>query len=1179
MRKPITAAILAAFVGAAGVAGLPFHAVHAAAAPAADPEANMLFLGRPFDTQRDTMRVAGPFSIQAPAGESLQLIQFNGPVQQKWLDELTARGIKPLQYIASNGYIVWADAAGRTELDNLRNRAEWLQFSSPFHGYLKVEPRLAARVEAGGSDEVDITVQMYRHDGASETQKFIAERALLSPKSRAPVGSGTIDLNWHPVLAFENLKLRVRLSDVAAIAERADVVAVLPQAEVHLFDEKQSVILAGQIPPPAPAPATNYIGWLTARGFSTDQAQYAIVNVSDTAVHEGGTGVTVVNTADQMLHVGGSAAGASRVAFFNNCSSRATNTVGGADGHGTHNAGIVAGYDVTAGAPNRDADGYQLGMGVNPFGRVGSTAIIGNGYNITACGDTQTGVIKSVYANGARISSNSWGTRPSPSVYDEFDQSYDIGTRDADLTAAGNQELIHVFAAGNDGPLASTVASPAAGKNVITVGASEGVRPGWTDGCTTGPAQADNAMDMAGFSGRGPAPGQRAKPEVVAPGSHIQARASVYSGYGATGICDGYYPPGQTLFGSSSGTSHAAPGVAGVASLAYWWIEHGGAGTAAGTIDEIGGSRVPSPALMKSWLIGHPTYLTGTAANDRLPSYGQGYGMPNLSLMFDTTRKVLVDQSTTLNNAAEFYEVTVVVSDTTKPVRVAMAYTDAPGVLNSTEPQVNNLDLRVVNGANTYLGNVFTNQWSTTGGTADTKNNYEAVFLPAGTSGNVTIRVTGTAINGDGVPNSGDETDQDFALTCYNCERAPSFALSTPPPNPRVCVGTNLSVPVDVGQITGFTTPVNLSVSAVPPSSSAAIAPTTVTPPGTATLSLTNTAAVPGGSHTTTVTGVAGAITKTLDLKIFADTVVPAGPVPIAPANGAIDQSFSPVLSWNPVAQAATYTVVVSSSPDFSTVLATTTTEQTSWRVPTALAGGQRFYWRVVASNSCGTGGTVTPTDRVFANGFETVAASTANTFVTQPVPGECVAGSTPTTVFSDDMEASDNGWTHSAITGTDSWSRTAANAHGGTSAWQANNFAALNDQVLVSPAISIPAGLSHLTLSFWNRQSIERTASGCLDAAILERSTDNGSSWTQVTTGLQTDPYDSIVLDVLGNPLVDQPAWCTRDGSYLNSVVDVQSLAGQSVKFRFRFAHDYFSAEDNPGWAIDDVRVKGCTP
>jgi subtilisin-like proprotein convertase family protein len=97
-----------------------------------------------------------------------------------------------------------------------------------------------------------------------------------------------------------------------------------------------------------------------------------------------------------------------------------------------------------------------------------------------------------------------------------------------------------------------------------------------------------------------------------------------------------------------------------------------------------------------------------------------------------------------------------------------MVYTDAPGALG-TSPQVNDLNLQAVVGSSTYNGNVFSGQYSVTGGAPDPSNNYESVFLPAGTSGAITATVTGFNIAGDGVPGTGDATDQDFAFVCYNC--------------------------------------------------------------------------------------------------------------------------------------------------------------------------------------------------------------------------------------------------------------------------------------------------------------------------------------------------------------------------------------------------------------------------
>ena len=74
------------------------------------------------------------------------------------------------------------------------------------------------------------------------------------------------------------------------------------------------------------------------------------------------------------------------------------------------------------------------------------------------------------------------------------------------------------------------------------------------------------------------------------------------------------------------------------------------------------------------------------------------------------------------------------VSDSTKPFRVTLAWIDPPGP-TSGNAFVNNLDLEVTVGGNTYLGNVFTGAFSSTGGTADIRDNLESVFIPAGVTG------------------------------------------------------------------------------------------------------------------------------------------------------------------------------------------------------------------------------------------------------------------------------------------------------------------------------------------------------------------------------------------------------------------------------------------------------------
>jgi len=99
-----------------------------------------------------------------------------------------------------------------------------------------------------------------------------------------------------------------------------------------------------------------------------------------------------------------------------------------------------------------------------------------------------------------------------------------------------------------------------------------------------------------------------------------------------------------------------------------------------------------------------------------------------------------------------------------------LVWTDAPGPgLGDTTPaRVNVLVLSVSVNGQTYYGNNFgLDGLSIPGGSPDMMNNTEGVFLRNLNSDIVTITVTAGNIAGDGVPNLGDDTDQDFALAVY----------------------------------------------------------------------------------------------------------------------------------------------------------------------------------------------------------------------------------------------------------------------------------------------------------------------------------------------------------------------------------------------------------------------------
>jgi hypothetical protein len=503
------------------------------------------------------------------------------------------------------------------------------------------------------------------------------------------------------------------------------------------------------------------------------------------------------------------------------------------------------------------------------------------------------------YGQGARISSNSWGFQtqsggPVPR-YTTDAQSYDAVVRDAQSGTTGNQQLTIVFAAGNDGSGANTVSAPATAKNVITVGAGENVRQTGTDGCGVANSGADSANDIIGFSSRGPVNSTggdgRIKPDIIAPGTHIEAGIP-QSNYDGSSVCNQFFPAGQTLYGWSSGTSHSCPAVAGGAALVYQNFLNNSL-------------AAPSPAMVKAFLMNSAAYMSGTGAGGNLPSNSQGMGRMDLGRAFDGTARLLTDQTQVLSATGQTYQVTGSVVDTSKPFRVSLAWTDAPGATTGG-PWVNNLDLEVTVGGTTYKGNVFSGANSASGGTADSKNNTESVFLPAGTSGTFTITVKATNIAGDGVPGNGDTTDQDFALVAYNA----NGSVST---NPTIGVSpSSLSFTATAGG----SNPANQTISitntgggtlnwtASDNATWLTVSPASGTAPSTLTASVSITGLVAGTYNGTITITATGATNSPLSVPVTL-TVNAAGTELIV--NGGFEAGSSPwVLSGATVSTAAT---------------------------------------------------------------------------------------------------------------------------------------------------------------------------------------------------------------------------------------------------------------------------------
>ena len=668
---------------------------------------------------------AGDGALPPDAG--LYVVQFDGPVRDAWLQRLAALGPSFRQPVPANAYVVQLAGPSVRRLERLAEDPSChIQYAGVYEPGLRLHAELRRLLAAGHDLPQRVTVQLVDTDGV---RAALAEVEALADEVYQAFEVGpyvNVQALLHPV-HFQTLTAHPRVFQLEPLGVRAR------------SDEVQGQLVAGNTVGGVPV-APGYLDWLRSRGFDAGQFATFAVHVVD----------------DAYSLTGHPDLPASRVLFEHNPTAQS----GPQGGHGFFNAHVLAGYGHDLGHAYLDPAGYRYGLGVAPWSQVGCTAIFG------PAAASPTSWEEVAYLRGARVSANPWnlatlfgGAVPD---YDASAQEYDYLVRDARPSTPGNQELAVVFSASNHGPGPNTVSSPATAKNVLTVGASESVRPTRTDGCGVAGPEADDANDLVAFSGRGPVDAAggdgRWKPELVAPGTHVQAGVPQAGTTGA-GLCDFYWPAGQTLYGWSSGTSHSCAAVAGGAALVHQWFLNQGL-------------AAPSPAMVKAVLAGTAEYVTGGGANDTLPSNAQGMGRVHLSRALGDVASVRRDQGVVLTASGDSHTVTGTVADAAHAFRVALVWTDAPGA-TSGAPWVNDLDLTVTAGGATYRGNVFSGAFSTTGGASDTRNNVELVSLPAGLSGPFAVTVTAASIGGDGVPGNADATDQDYAIFVHNGEAGP----------------------------------------------------------------------------------------------------------------------------------------------------------------------------------------------------------------------------------------------------------------------------------------------------------------------------------------------------------------------------------------------------------------------
>ncbi|MBI4606316.1 MAG: S8 family serine peptidase, partial [Planctomycetes bacterium] len=1056
--------------------------------------------------------------LDGPAGAfpdepSLHLIQLAGPVRDSWIAALRAAGIDVLQYAPEDAYLVFEPPSAIARARGL----PFVRWAGPFPPSLRLAPALreiAATARGSvppGKASLDVIVQLF------DTGDLRALENWLAAAGGTAVSTARLGRRIH-------LRAQVPPELLAPVARWPSVYRVEPFPRLELYGERAAAASTGAFPAEATCVEPGYEAWLARKGV---RGEGMIVQVMDDGIERGDASGLPGTAHPDLL---GAIAGVANATSDAEADSRA--------GHGSFNAGLIAGRAATGAA---DAAGFLLGLGVAPASGVFGTKIFNNLGRFEIIPRTFPDLVAEASRRGAAISSNSWGA----SVFGEYDAlaaEFDFLARDASPDP-GEQPMTFVFAAGNEGDDveggAQSIGSPATAKNVVSVGASEGCGGEGRDGCGTGADGADSIRDVADFSSRGPQADGRLGPTLVAPGTHIAGVASTAVGYDGSGLCDALWPPGQVLYARGSGTSHSCPLVAGAAALFH---QHRLAKTA----------EAPSPALVRAAIASTAVDLAGGADGlgrtlSSVPGDVQGWGRLAMEdLIPDTNavpRALFFDQATLLGDTGDAWEVIVFPLDRARPLRIALAWSDAPALPGASPVLVNDLDLEVESGE-LYLGNRFDGGFSAPGGEPDRLNNLERVALkePAPV---IKVRVRAAHIRGDGAP-AGDATDQDFALVVQGGTLQSSRGVVGLRRGKYAC---DSIVAIDVSDLDlKGKGAVQVTVESTAAAEPVAVALTEVNP-GT------------GVFDGTVLLG-----------KDPGELFVQDGSTITARYADADDGTGSPAASTavagvDCVAPEITE-VRVEELTDSSAVVRWTTSEEATGKVH---AGTECAALQIEASaprRSRTHAVTLAGLPAGTRHHFTVAATDLVGNTRADDHGGACYSFHTSALVcgFQDDVEPEPvEGWTHRSEQGPDDWAAvTFRGARSPTQAWHAAGFDGFKDSFLITPALEVAEGDR---FSFWHTFQLEKG----YDGAVLEISANDGATWSDLGPHIVRGGYVEVVS---GSPLGDRMAWTGSRTEPMSLVeVDLSAWAGPARRIRFRIATDS-SFVEGFGWYVDDIAV-----
>jgi hypothetical protein len=619
-----------------------------------------------FDTRQGEPALPTGYRSEA---NGVYLVQFSGPIQERWVDELSKAGAVVYSYFPNYSFTVRMDEKALAKVQAMKTVA-WIGTYQP--AYKVAE---ASLMNARGQGTV---VMMLYPDADIE-----------AAASKVQNLGGALKEKTVSYIA-KVIRADLDLSKVAALANLPEVMALHSgSGEPQFHNNNDQWVCQQGWRSSAPADTSLTYRPIWRRGIR-GQGQIASEHDSGINFNVGSGHCAFRDPAVPITAKGDYPTHRKVVAYKVYGTVNVFGDTPSCSYHGTHTNGTTAGNDTIAnGTGPNTTDGIAKDARLNFTDIADANCGLNVTTDLTTLYDT---VARSNAAGPVHQHSGSWGWGGSGGSY---------ATQEATTDAWHwrNKWVLPIFSAGNAGSGSNTIGRPAIAKNVCTVGA-------------TGNSTSSNTI--ASFSSRGPVQDNRIKPTVCAPGN----TPGLNSANGATACSD------QAM----QGTSMACPSVNGALTLVRQYFRDGwyptGRKRSADTL-------LPSAALLRAMAVcSGDSGVSGYVP----PEFNAGFGRLDLDsvLYFDTlgtdARKLAVINNRTGYATGQYVQYAVNVTDSTLPLRAALAWVDTAAAVGANPSLVNDLNLELQNPAGvTYRGNQMTGWRSTPNPAAWDNRNVEEI--------------------------------------------------------------------------------------------------------------------------------------------------------------------------------------------------------------------------------------------------------------------------------------------------------------------------------------------------------------------------------------------------------------------------------------------------------------------